>query len=68
MVIKNKSKIFRIPPNIDYSKKKLVPFFVKKNNMECIGIIYKKRFFKKIRLTLTKEFMKIFSLFLKHIL
>jgi len=47
VVIKNKSKIFRIPPNIDYSKKKLVPFFIKKNNMECIGIIYKKDFLKK---------------------
>ena len=47
MVIKNNSKIFRLPPNIDYSKKKLVPFFVKKNNMECIGIIYKKDFLKK---------------------
>ena len=29
VVIKNKSKIFRIPPNIDYSKK-LVPFLLKK--------------------------------------
>lgn len=47
VLIKNKSKIFKIPPNIDYSKKKLVPFFVKKNNMECIGIIYKKDFLKK---------------------
>jgi len=47
VLIKNKRKITSIPKYINYSKNNLKPFFIKQNNMESIGIVFKKNFLTK---------------------